>query len=222
MTSNNPFTNRIRQAAQEGYVNGTRRDYSSPFAVRSQALEFPVPATERQISYIESLLSERDLAVEQRPKFLARLTRLASDHREVAELSKEKASALIEYLQGLPVIKVDRKLTSAAPISPAEVPAGHYAMLVNDSMVFVQVDRPVEGKWAGRVFVSLQHGDESTLVNQAATRSMLAMIREQGVIECSIRYGREIGKCGVCHRRLTNAESRAAGIGPVCRETQGW
>lgn len=30
------------------------------------------------------------------------------------------------------------------------------------------------------------------------------------------RYGREIGSCGVCGRALTNGESRALGIGPVC------
>ena len=29
-------------------------------------------------------------------------------------------------------------------------------------------------------------------------------------------YGQHIGRCGMCHRRLTDKASRAAGIGPVC------
>ena len=29
-------------------------------------------------------------------------------------------------------------------------------------------------------------------------------------------YGQHIGRCGLCHRRLTDKASRAAGIGPVC------
>ena len=35
-------------------------------------------------------------------------------------------------------------------------------------------------------------------------------------------YGKLIGKCGVCGRTLTNDESRARGIGPVCAERWGW
>lgn len=36
-----------------------------------------------------------------------------------------------------------------------------------------------------------------------------------------VRFGHEIGRCGYCGRTLTDEESRAAGIGPVCR-TRGF
>lgn len=36
------------------------------------------------------------------------------------------------------------------------------------------------------------------------------------------KYGLLIGKCGICHRTLTNQESRERGIGPVCAEKHGW
>ena len=36
--------------------------------------------------------------------------------------------------------------------------------------------------------------------------------------EALARYGRETGTCGVCHRTLTDPESVALGIGPVCRQ----
>lgn len=42
-------------------------------------------------------------------------------------------------------------------------------------------------------------------------------INEAGPYEAMIRYGQEIGSCGHCGRELTNQESRAAGIGPICR-----
>ena len=71
-------------------------------------------------------------------------------------------------------------------------------------------------------FVALQHGDDYTNMSRTAGFTMLGRIVEQGVVECSTRYGREIGRCGVCHRTLTNEESRMAGIGPVCREKSGW
>lgn len=37
-----------------------------------------------------------------------------------------------------------------------------------------------------------------------------------------IRYGLEIGRCGHCNRVLTDASSRAAGIGPVCAGKAGF
>lgn len=38
----------------------------------------------------------------------------------------------------------------------------------------------------------------------------------------SNRNGRELGHCGVCGRTLTDEESRARGIGPICAENNGW
>lgn len=36
------------------------------------------------------------------------------------------------------------------------------------------------------------------------------------------RFGHEIGRCGYCGRTLTDAESRARGIGPVCARSAGF
>jgi hypothetical protein len=37
----------------------------------------------------------------------------------------------------------------------------------------------------------------------------------------SVRFGQEVGICGRCGSPLTDATSRARGIGPVCAE-KGW
>lgn len=80
-------------------------------------------------------------------------------------------------------------------------------------------------RWAGWVFVDQQLGPNyekrgridpqgtytgpwPTLVGRIMADPLTAMAR----------YGHEIGRCGYCHLPLTNAESRALGIGPVCRE----
>lgn len=234
MTRNNPFADRLRQAAQEGYVNGTRRDWKGEYARREAAQEraayaakldrepsfaAPVPmASDKQRQLINSLLSERDLAAETRPKFRTRINVLAVDHREVNKLDRQAASNLITYLFGLP----QSFGTTGRPGAFDVVAAGHYALERDGEVTFYRVDRPTEGKWAGKVFVKLQHGDDYTNMSFAAGNTILGHIVDQGVMECSTRYGREVGSCGVCHRTLTNEESRAAGIGPVCREKSGW
>jgi hypothetical protein len=43
-----------------------------------------------------------------------------------------------------------------------------------------------------------------------------------GKREAAIRYGKELGRCGICNRTLTNNDSIALGIGPVCAEKVGW
>jgi hypothetical protein len=214
MTSSNPFADRLREAAKEGYVNGTRRDYS-----RQPSFAAPVrTASDKQIQLILSLMDEKDLTAETRPAWRARTATLARDTQAVMDLSREAASNLITYLFGLP----KDSGTTHEPAAFAEVPAGHYALEQDGGVTFVRVDRPTEGKWAGKVFVALQHGDDYTNMSRTAGFTMLGRIVEQGVVECSTRYGREIGRCGVCHRTLTNEESRMAGIGPVCREKSGW
>jgi hypothetical protein len=38
----------------------------------------------------------------------------------------------------------------------------------------------------------------------------------------AVAYGKQFGKCAVCARDLSDAESVARGIGPVCAERYGW
>lgn len=218
MTSkNNPFADRLAKAAKEGYVNGTRRTYGSPFTAPRPAAA-PRLATEKQLNLLDALWNERQISAETRIKWIVRLEQLMTREAR-SELTTAQASAMIEYLFGLPMRAVEPEVTHVT--SRMSVPAGHYAIEQDDTVVFLKVDRPIEGKWAGKVFVALQHGDDYTTMSQAAGLTMLGRIVEQGIMDCSIRYGRELGKCGVCHRTLTNETSRSAGIGPKCAEKFG-
>ncbi len=108
-------------------------------------------------------------------------------------------------------------VTANAQHQTPDVPAGRYAIRGTDGVVkFYRVDRPTEGKWAGRTFVSVQAGDEFHPVRNHSQRvGILAGILVDPRA-ATVLYGRELGVCGVCSRTLTDESSRAAGIGPVC------
>jgi len=219
MTSNNPFAAALADAAREGYLvqRRERRDDMRAYA-RKPDMQFAAPvaegASDRQLDYIADLMANRDFTAETRPKYLGRVAELA-DANVRAQLSRQAASAFIEYLLSLP--KITRTALSAAP-----VPVGRYAVEVGDTLAFVQVDRPEEGRWAGYTFVTRQIADEFVRVSRQQATVILNAIAAAGPAEASKRYGREIGECGVCHRTLTSEDSRAAGIGPVCAAKSGW
>lgn len=87
---------------------------------------------------------------------------------------------------------------------------------------FYQIDKPQKGKWAGRTFVSVMASDDTYPVRKP--QSILAIL---GAIaadpeKAASDFGHQIGRCGICHRTLTDPESIAHGIGPVCRAKAGW
>lgn len=174
--------------------------------------------SKKQFGFAETLLSERDLADEERPKYAARTRLLADDPTGLGKLTSAQASALIAYLLDRP-----KKLVHAIQVT-AEVPAGRYAVENGEGELrFYKVDRPApEGRWAGYVFVKVMASDEEHSVRGAAAAAVLSKIAAVGADAASKRYGQEIGKCGVCSRTLTDAASRAAGIGPRCAEKYGW
>jgi hypothetical protein len=113
------------------------------------------------------------------------------------------------------------KVLDSRPANPATVkapvPAGRYAIDYGNGVVkFFKVDVPVKGKWTGYTFVKRVAGDDEWPVRDYGQRSSILQIIGEDVLKASKLYGTEIGACGVCGRTLTDPESRAAGIGPVC------
>lgn len=96
-----------------------------------------------------------------------------------------------------------------------DFPSGHYAVEMDGKLHFFQVDKPEKGKWEGWTFLKEQASDEKYPVKG---RRMLAVFQaiSEDWHEAMLAYGREIGKCGHCNRTLTDEDSRARGIGPVC------
>lgn len=110
-----------------------------------------------------------------------------------------------------------RAETRSTPIP--DVPAGRYAVENDEGhLAFYVIDRPTEGRWAGHTFVKVQASDELHKLPIPAAKGVLAKIAKDPKA-ASIRYGRELGQCGVCGRTLTDEASRAAGIGPICAQS---
>lgn len=147
---------------------------------------------------------------------------LASKARE-AQWAKDKAEAEADPRRIDP--QTGRDLT-VLPIGRT------YAAVDNESggVTFLIFDHcgpkdrwGMPSKWAGWVFVKQQVSDEerklgsqrpgSTYIGQWPNLIDKVLADVQAAV---IRYGKELGVCGVCGKTLTNAESREQGIGPVC------
>ena len=167
--------------------------------------------SEPQVNFIKRLCQERDLD---------KLTKQQYDWLESAELetlNRGQASRVITALKELP-----KRAYTPTMLWPS-VPAGRYAIDDLDGVTkFYKVDRPEDGRWAGMVFVSVQASDEFYPVKHREARRDILNEIEKDPQAAMLRYGQEIGRCGHCGRTLTNEESRARGIGPICYARMGW
>lgn len=186
---------------------------STRTAPRNYAETAPKPATEKQLAFIGRLIVER-----------LEGAYLADAHAILARgINSRLASAWIDTLLAMPKAAKTEAPAAKVAAPSVDVPAGRYAVENGEGILrFYRVDRPTEGRWAGRVFVNVYASDETYPVRGEAGREVLAAIAAAGTREASLRYGVEIGACGICGRTLTDEESRARGIGPVCADKVGW
>lgn len=85
-----------------------------------------------------------------------------------------------------------------------------------DKLRFFRIDTPRTGKWKGAVFIKEQAGDDLYPVKPVGREVRVLRALLADVKEALVRYGLELEHCGICGRTLTDEESRARGIGPVC------
>jgi len=152
------------------------------------------PATEGQKAFLRDLLATREEPTD-------------ADYAaiDVEAISFANASEAIEILKARP-----RKSTKAPEHG---IRAGHYAFADAEGTVhFYEVSR------TGRIFVQAgpaRHPytgklNEALLAIQADPKSAAAL------------YGTKIGRCGRCHLELTDEDSRARGLGPICAGKTDW
>lgn len=169
------------------------------------------PASDKQIAFLTDLLGQglipEDKADAVRQQIAA------------GKVTVGRASRYIDRL--LELRKSQPKQATRTPVP--DVPAGRYAVDTDEGhLAFYKVDRPTEGKWAGRTFVTLVlgGGGRQRMPWKQSVAVLVKIAQDpQAAME---RYGRELGQCGHCGRDLTNEESRARGIGPVCAGKMGW
>lgn len=184
-------------------------------------------ATDKQITFARKLAAERNI------EFLADGT-LVNDDKEMQALPRDVMSAQIDLLLAAPRPKSATPAVEqpSAPVDGLDLSAlrgGYYAATFDGITKFFKVDVVEDGKWGGWVFVKIQASDElhrqgsqkpGQAYRGASEDYLRAIVADEQA--ASTLYGREIGRCGICGRTLTDEDSRARGIGPICAEKMGW
>lgn len=157
------------------------------------------PATEKQIAYIWALL--RDRSIEELGADRATAERI----RRGEEVTKESASDLIITLKQAPRVTVRHT---------EDVPEGiHY---VDGTVLKVQV--AIHG--SGRKYVKELNTDTGKF-EYVGSRPLSRLSEDTLMkLEDAQEFGKLYGMCLKCGRTLTDEESIARGIGPICAE--GW
>jgi len=153
-------------------------------------------ATEKQINFIKKLIVEKDYEF---------------DESNFDVITIKEASNLIQELLGRPskIRNVEKPIASG-------VESGYYAVIEDGVLHFFKVDSPTEGKWAGYTFIRIQASNETYPIKNKERREKILDLIKADPREAMERYGQELGICGRCGRTLTDEESRARGIGPIC------
>lgn len=192
--------------------------------------------TERQLSYIKSLIEKNDvssLSIEQQ-LFLS-----VEDNLNL--LSKKQASAAIKALLACnmkpvqparpavqaaksvsePANEVSEVSTDDGTVENQEVPEGYFYIVdpKDNTEKFYRVTkgRP-DTRWAGISFLAVQASDYFySIKDRSYQQRIFAEILKDPVTAMN-EYGMRLGRCGVCNRTLTDRDSRLRGIGPICAE----
>lgn len=220
MTATGPFRQAIEDAAAQGYVSQTR----SPFAsVRRQAAPAGPTvrlASDKQRAFLQKLISEqaqmyadagRDIEAEATRRTLVGLG------PELAAMTAADASAAIDRAiksnrglrSQLANLEADRRAKTAAARDQLEdgtyqLPDGTVAMVYHTVHgANVQVAK-VWDTGTGRFEYSGRR-----ILRQITPAMRMTLEQAQA-------FGQVYGVCSECGRLLTDEDSKAAGIGPVC------
>lgn len=217
------------EAFVKGAVTANRPAPAAKVKVESDGLSVEILtgsqyASEAQVRWMLSIAAKRELPSGATVQSL--LVRLEQG------FARKAASDFITKYKNLPFKQVRVTAAMAEAIAPGasiaeinlaqgiatEIPAeGRYAIVEDGVTKFYRIDRPIEGKWAGRDFLKIQASDDYHRITDRHRKSQVykAILEDPMALR---RYGMELGKCGKCDRTLTNETSRAYGIGPECRK----
>jgi hypothetical protein len=173
-------------------------------------------ATDKQVAFLNKLLEER-------PSYRD-VENLWPEN--VAKLTKRQASRKIEEALKVPKEAQESPKSSLNGVL-AEVSDGYLALpsrTGTNDLDFFRIStnqgkvNPAN-KGCRRVERILGgHGSIPMRISEAMmVAEAIAAMTESERFEAMALFGREIGRCGICGRSLTDEVSRACGIGPVCR-----
>ncbi len=186
-----------RVGAGEGHAILRRRTWSTICATcaTTDPAEAQAAAQAAQAEALATVRAEAD-------------ARLAADQAERAERGVVKALAT--------------DLFNRAGVADQARPDVHIAIasIGTNDLDFLRVCTPPSG--APVVYRILGgHSDQLLATGQAVAVLERAACTDS-IVAAMAAYGREIGRCGRCHRSLTDEVSRSEGIGPECAKKLGF
>lgn len=122
-----------------------------------------------------------------------------------------------------PVVQPVREQRDYRPMAlNIDVPASHYAIETQEGLKFYEVRIGKPGtKWDGFRFVDrlIGHpGSWKEIPVKGASRLEVLRYLAPNPMEAAVRYSREFTVCACCGSPLSDPESMARGLGPVCAE----
>lgn len=186
-----------------------------------------VPATDRQASFIRSLLADRAPATNPAMSMEAILAESTGLPREqavsafLAEIATPgDASQVIDDLKGPAYVRFGTPAPGQPAVATVAPPEGIHYLRDGADIVLYKVQRAVHG--SGKLYAKvLRPATESW---EYAGRGPLANLSDATLLdyETAKQFGALYGVCGRCGRTLTDEGSIMLGIGPVCIKSAGW
>lgn len=221
----NPHTASFLQTFHTA-IGSNGRNYREEMNVDENLAELELAAQEADLLTLVPEADVTDNRTAGQVKFMEDLVeRLAKLDREIGAQARTYTDGMTEHGKWTAgrtgnasawidrMLSKERELSNRARTAPVQVADGRYAVEEDGVLRFFKVKN---GNRPGFVFLDIQASDEwHSVRNVVRIRMVLALIA-QDPKAAMIRYGQELGECGHCGRTLTDAASRAAGIGPIC------
>lgn len=216
-----------------------------PTPAMSASVDTEAP-TERQVNYIRSLGGDMRAVTVMTKRVASRYIdalkgaapMAASATHSAAPIGAGGASASVATVTTQPPVVAASRPSTTIPLPLLQaIPAAHYATRLdsNEPYTFMRIRKPKTGRFRGCLVIQTRHGENFVSrfavwpsgsiwwgsVNRPHFESLVMMIIAD-YQHASITYAREIGRCMICGKHLTDERSRWYGIGPDCETRHGW
>lgn len=157
---------------------------------------------------------------------------LAAARKAIASLAQARAAKAereaeqAERIRAMPVLDLSA-ITDAMNHAKGNGLKRPKMRLLAGSEGFILSFAPDTGKWGGSLYLKSPEGDYLGRITAGKfyrSREVSAELEAeivkacQAPLEAAIAYGRETGSCSCCGRELSDPESIARGIGPICAD----
>lgn len=189
----------------------------------------PQPATDKQLAYIKTLAQHRQIPNAAQTMIEASILERIADVKRQSPVSKAEASEAIDYLLQRPHVLAGVVETTPLTTALASLPVCKYMVdgAHGEAIIVEVVERKGGRRWLNRLLgapgdwrrvrlPSPQMAHWAEKVKGAQYYDAPTDRALEGPEAAAVRFSREFVCCAACGSPLSDAESMARGLGPVC------